>query len=105
LLWFSKRTRREDFNVFNFKVQLFAQLAPQRIDRLFTSFEKAARQTPTTSGAKPVFEKKYLTVVIEDECAGGDGEARVQQAHAPATQARRKASPDFTDEIMKTSHG
>jgi hypothetical protein len=43
--------------------------------------------------------------LIEDDGAGRDGEACVRESHAPTSQARRQAAPDFTDEIMKTSHG
>jgi hypothetical protein len=72
---------------------------------LFTCFQKTAGQAPATAGAKSVFEQKYFTGSIEDDRAGSDGETRVHQSHAPATQARRQTMPNFTDEILKTSHG
>jgi hypothetical protein len=72
---------------------------------LFSAFEKTTRQTPAASGAKSMFEEKYLSALIEYECSGCDGKTRVHKSHAPTTQARRQATPQLSNEILKTSHG
>ena len=105
LLWLLERPCGEDFDVFHFQSNLFAQLASQCVDRLFTGFDETTGQTPTTARAKSVFQQQDLIRVIEDEPAGSDGEARVRETHAPATHACRQTAPDFADEILKTSHG
>jgi hypothetical protein len=36
-----------------------------------------------------VFEQQHQPLVVEDDRAGSDSEARVRNAHAPATHASR----------------
>jgi hypothetical protein len=66
------------------------QLAPQGIDRLFTSFDETARQSPAAAGSKPVFEKQNLSLIIENYGSCRDREAGMRETHTPTTQPQRQ---------------
>jgi hypothetical protein len=51
-------SRSNDFQLSDFKPDLFPQLASQSFLRLFAFFQKAARQPPPAPGAKAVFEQQ-----------------------------------------------
>jgi hypothetical protein len=103
LLWFAKRSRSEYFDVFDLHSDLFAQLATQRIERLFAGFEKPSGQTPTATRAKTMFQQQHLSFVIENDRARRDGESRMRGAHTPAPKSRRQQSPNFAAEVFKHS--
>ena len=90
---------------FDFHSDLFAQLSLQRVERLFTSFEKTSRQSPAAAGAKSMFQQQHLSVVVEDYRARGDSKARVRHAHAPAAHAHGQHAPNATEKVLKTRHG
>ena len=85
----AKRSRSEYFHVLDLHSDLFAQLATQRVERLFACFEKPAGQTPTTAGTKTMLQQQHLSRFIENDRARRDGESRVGDAHTPASKSRR----------------
>jgi hypothetical protein len=48
----------DDFQLSDFKPDLFSQFASQGFLRLFALFQKSARQTPPAAWAKAVFEQQ-----------------------------------------------
>jgi hypothetical protein len=92
LLRFAKRSRREYFDVFDLHSDLFAQLATQRIERLFAA-SRNPPGNPNRYRAKTMFQQQHLSFVIENiapavtvnrECVRAYSSAEV----APATVAK-----------------
>jgi len=48
-----------------------------------------------------MFKQQHLSFIVEDHSAGGDGEARLRRAHAPAPDARRQRAPHLCDQPLQ----
>jgi hypothetical protein len=91
LLRFLNESRREDFHVVDFQGDLLAQLATQRVDRLFTSFHESHRANPNRCPRENGVSEAAPRFVVEDHGAGSD----VKRVCASRIVQRRIAAGNF----------